>query len=228
MIYSDIIKGIFLERPNRFIAHVDIGGRREVCHVKNTGRCRELLLPGVTVVLQKGRGEHRKTAYDLIAVYKGDRLINIDSQVPNKVFAEWLKRGELYRDITLVKPESRFGRSRFDFYLEADGRKVYVEVKGVTLEEGGIARFPDAPTERGVRHLQELIDCVAAGYDALLVFVVQMKGMRQVEANRKTHPAFGEALKAAAQGGVRVLALGCTVTEDSIVADSFVPVKTGL
>jgi sugar fermentation stimulation protein A len=172
MTYENIYRAVFVDRPNRFIANIEIDGRIEICHVKNTGRCRELLIPGAEIFTQDvGRGLpdaalSRRTRFDLISVRKGQRLVNIDSAAPNKVFAEWVRDGGLFRDITLVRPEYRFGGSRFDFYLEADGRRCLVEVKGATLEEDGVARFPDAPTERGVRHLRELITLFRRGIDA--------------------------------------------------------------
>ncbi|NLA85770.1 MAG: DNA/RNA nuclease SfsA [Clostridiales bacterium] len=233
MTYDNIRRAVFLDRPNRFIANIEIDGKREVCHVKNTGRCRELLIPGTTTFVQDmGRGfsdapNSRKTRYDLISVRKGQRLVNIDSSAPNKVFAEWVRAGGLFREVTLIRPEYRFGTSRFDFCIEADGRRCLIEVKGVTLEEEGISRFPDAPTERGLKHLRELISAVEAGYDAYAVFVVQMKGVRYLEPNWGTHPAFGEALEDARQAGVNVMAIDCIVTEKSITAADFVEVRTG-
>lgn len=238
MFYNNIQRAIFLNRPNRFIANIEIEGRIEVCHVKNTGRCRELLLPGAEVFVQYvGRGSgnpaeqgvnapySRKTLYDLISVRKGQRLVNIDSSAPNKVFAEWVYASGLFEDITILRPEYRFGKSRFDFCVEADGHRCLVEVKGVTLEENGIARFPDAPTERGVRHLRELIDAAGADYGALAVFVVQMKGVRHMEPNWTMHPAFGEAMVEAVRAGVNVLAIDCHVTEDSITAADIIEVR---
>lgn len=231
MIYNNIRRAFFLDRPNRFIARTELDGRVEVCHVKNTGRCRELLIPRAAVLVQDLGGgasvmpQARKTRYDLISVWKGDRLVNIDSSAPNKVFAEWVRAGGLFRDITMIRPEYRFGSSRFDFYLEADGRRCLVEIKGVTLEEDGIARFPDAPTERGVKHLRELISAAGAGYDAYVVFVVQMKGVRWMEPNWKTHQAFGEAMREAGRAGVNVLAVDCDVTENSMTAVDFVEVR---
>lgn len=240
MFYHNICRAVFLDRPNRFIANIEIGGRVEVCHVKNTGRCRELLIPGAEVFVQcvgrvfgslAGRDVNvpssRKTQYDLISVQKGRRLVNIDSSAPNKVFAEWVYAGGLFREITRLRSEYQFGKSRFDFYIEADGHRYLVEVKGVTLEENGIARFPDAPTERGVRHLRELVDAVRAGYDAFAVFVVQMKGVRHMEPNWQMHQAFGEALRDAVHAGVKVLAIDCNVAEDSITAADMVKVKIG-
>jgi sugar fermentation stimulation protein len=230
MIYERIRPAVFIDRPNRFIANIEINGRRAVCHVKNTGRCRELLVPGATIYVQDFRGDSpaislsRKTRYDLISVQKGNRLVNIDSAAPNKVFAEWVRSGGLFQHIELIRPEYRYGSSRFDFYVEADGRRSFVEIKGATLEEDGVARFPDAPTERGVKHLRELVSCTEAGYAAYAVFIVQMKGVRYLEPNWGTHPAFGKALQDAKLGGVNVLAVDCHVTENSISAADFVEV----
>lgn len=224
MVYEDILPAIFLSRPNRFIAQVEIDGKKEICHVKNTGRCRELLLPGAGVYVQKAAKAKRKTQYDLIAVEKGERLINMDSQVPNKVFAEWLGKSRYSQDITNLKPEAVYGASRFDFYLEAGERKIYVEVKGVTLEEDGVALFPDAPTERGVKHIRELCRCLDEGYEGVIVFIIQMKGVRYFTPNDAMHPAFGAALREAEQAGVEIMALDCLVTDDGIVADEFVKV----
>jgi sugar fermentation stimulation protein A len=225
MIYQDTHKGIFLSRPNRFIAHVELDGKAAVAHVKNTGRCKELLVPGAKVVLQKADKAGRKTAYDLIAVWKGERLVNIDSAAPNKALLEYLQSGRHIEGITLIKPEARYENSRFDFYVEAGERKIYIEAKGVTLEADGAALFPDAPTERGLRHLNELARCVQAGYEAQAVFVVQMSGVRYFTPNMETHPAFGEALRSAEKAGVQVIALDCEVTENSMVIRDFVAVS---
>ena len=231
MTYENIRRAVFVDRPNRFIAHIELDGEIKVCHVKNTGRCRELLIPGAEIFVQDfgvespGGPHARKTRYDLITVRKGERLINIDSAAPNKVFAEWVRAGGLFSGVTLLRPETRFGGSRFDFYIEAGGRRAFVEVKGDTLEEDGVARFPDAPTERGVKHLRELIACRDVGYDTYAVFVIQMKDVRYMEPNWATHPAFGEALGDAARAGVRVLAVDCFVTEDSITAADMVAVR---
>jgi sugar fermentation stimulation protein A len=225
MIYPNIKRAVFLDRPNRFIANIEIDGRNEVCHVKNTGRCRELLTPRADVLVQEFDTSNRKTKYDLIAAWKGDRLINMDATAPNKVFAEWAPSGGLFKNITLIKPEHGFGSSRFDFYIEADNRRAFIEVKGVTLEENGVARFPDAPTERGVKHLHELTACVEAGFDAYIVFIIQMKGIHYMEPNWATHPAFGGALRSAKRGGVCIFALDCRVTGDSILASDFVDVR---
>lgn len=232
MTYENIRQAVFLDRPNRFISHIEIDGRQEVCHVKNTGRCRELLIPGATVFVQDFGGRDanpsltRKTRYGLISVQKGERLVNIDASAPNKVFGEWVHTGGLFRDISRIRPEYRFGNSRFDFYIESEARRALVEVKGATLEEGGVARFPDAPTERGVKHLRELVSAVEAGYDAYVVFVIQMKGVHLFEPNWATHEAFGIALQEAARVGVNVLAVDCDVTENSMVAANLVQVRT--
>ena len=230
MIYPSVRRGQFLTRPNRFIAHVELDGAPVVCHVKNTGRCRELLVPGHTVWLAEGTNPARKTQYDLIGVEKptprGLLPVNMDAQAPNRVFGEWAAGGGLGFLPSPLRPETRFGDSRFDFYWE-DGpdRRGFWEIKGVTLEEDGVARFPDAPTLRGVKHLEELIRAREAGYEAGVCFVVQMPGMRWVEPNDATHPQFGQALRRAAQAGVRVLALGCRVEPDRLEITGEVPVK---
>lgn len=224
MHYQNVREARFLDRPNRFIAHVELNGAVETVHVKNTGRCRELLVPGCTVYLEKGTNPNRKTAYDLIAVEKGTRLINMDAQAPNKVFAEWAAAGNFLPDVTAIRPEYAYGASRLDFCLETPEELHLVEVKGVTLEEGGNARFPDAPTERGVRHIRELQQAAESGLDAVLFFVVQIKDIHSVTPNDATHPAFGEALREAAAHGVRVLAYDCDVMPDSLTIRSAVPV----
>ena len=225
MIYANTEAAIFLSRPNRFIAEVKVNGRHEIAHVKNTGRCKELLVPGAELILQRSDDPKRKTAYDLIAVYKGERLINMDSQAPNRVFLEHLNSGRYMEGLRLIKPEVRYGSSRFDFYVEAGERKIFIEVKGVTLEEDGVVLFPDAPTQRGVKHLNELIRCFKDGYEAQVVFVIQMNGVRYFTPNHITHPAFGEALAAAEKAGVGVVALDCEVTENSLVIGRAVTVK---
>lgn len=224
MRYGTVLSGYFVERPNRFIALVDTAGGRQVCHVKNTGRCRELLVPGATVYLERAENPDRKTAYDLIAVEKGNLLINMDAQAPNRVFREWAAAGGFAPDIIAVRPEYVYGASRIDFCLETARGLHLVEVKGVTLEENGHARFPDAPTERGVRHIHELQTAVGLGLEATLFFVVQMEGMKDVAPNDATHPAFGAALRAAANVGVHVRAFDCTVTPDSAVIRREIPV----
>lgn len=232
MVYEHMIKGTFLARPNRFIAHVEVAGKPVVCHVKNTGRCRELLTPGAVVYLQHCDNPNRKTQYDLIAVEKvrsgtaGTLLVNMDAQAPNKVFAEFARAGRFLPDLTLLRPETTYGSSRFDFYYEtAAGAQGFVEVKGVTLEEDGVAAFPDAPTERGIKHLEELVRAVGAGYQAHVCFIVQMGGMRLFCPNERTHPAFGAALRTAAAAGVEVAALSCSVTPDSLTVASPLPVS---
>lgn len=215
MRYQNICKGRFLRRPNRFIAIVEIEGKEITCHVKNTGRCRELLVEGAIVILEDcGEKPNRKTRYDLIAVYKGDMLVNMDSQAPNKVVGEYLP--VLFPDITMARPETKYKNSRFDFYVETEQKKIFLEVKGVTLEENGIARFPDAPTERGIKHMQELIACMEEGYEAYIIFVIQMEGMKLFEPNIATHPAFGKVLKEAEDAGVQIKCLGCTVELDGL------------
>lgn len=215
MTYQNIVTGRFLARPNRFIAHVEIDGKMEICHVKNTGRCKELLLPGAQVFLEKApEGSARKTKYDLIAVYKGEMLVNMDSFAPNAAAGEYLRA--LYGKNALILPEKTFENSRFDFYVEHGEEKLFVEVKGVTLEHEGIARFPDAPTTRGSKHLMELCKAKRAGYGAMILFVVQMKGMKGFAPNDETDPAFGRALRKARAQGVEVRALSCRVTPDSM------------
>ena len=227
MQYTNVMVGKFIARPNRFIAHVEIAGREEIVHVKNTGRCKELLLPGVTVYVQHFPEGKRKTKYDLIAVEKQNILINMDSQAPNKVVQEWLVAKEPFGKITYLKPECKHGDSRFDFYLETAERKMFIEVKGVTLEEKGVVMFPDAPTERGVKHVQELRHCLEQGYEAVVIFVVQMEGMRYFTPNRRTHAAFAEALERAEACGVKILALTCAVTPDSLTINGAIPVQLG-
>ena len=218
MTYDNIHEAVFLDRPNRFIAHILLNGQKQVCHVKNTGRCKELLLPGAEIFVQHSANPARKTAYDLIAVRKGQRLINMDAVAPNKVFGEWLSAGGPGYVPELIRPECVHGDSRFDFYFEHGGRKAFAEVKGVTLEEDGVVRFPDAPTERGVKHLHGLIRCVQEGFEAYAVFIIQMKGVKYFEPNRATHPEFAEALCQAAQAGVKLIALDCDVEKDGLCA----------
>ena len=225
MIYKNIQKARFLSRPNRFIAHIDIDGKTEVCHVKNTGRCRELLTENATVFVQESDNPNRKTKYDLISVLKGEKLINMDSQIPNKVFGEWAQNSGFFGEIKLLKAEKTFENSRFDFYIETDNDKIFVEVKGVTLEQDGVVMFPDAPTERGVKHINELCRCIDNGYKAYIFFIIQMDNVKYFTPNRKTHPQFADALKAAAEKGVGVYALDCKVSENSIAADKFVEVR---
>ncbi len=216
MKYERIQKGKFIERPNRFISYVEINGKEEVVHVKNTGRCAELLVKGVTVYVQKAENPERKTQWDLIAVEKGNRMINMDSQVTNHVVKEWIEAGNLYKDVALVKSEVTYENSRFDLYVEANGKKCFIEVKGVTLEQDNIVRFPDAPSERAVKHVKELIKAKKAGYEVFVFFVIQMKGVTYFTPNTDTHQAFADALIEASSSGVEILAYDCNVTKDTI------------
>ena len=228
MRYERITQGSFLERPNRFLAYAELAGKKEVIHVKNTGRCAELLKPGAVIYVQESQNPERKTKWDLIAVEKGDRIINMDSQIPNRVVQEWIEEGNLFEDVRLVKPETTYCNSRFDLYVETgDKRKIFIEVKGVTLEENGVVRFPDAPSERAVKHLEELGHAVKEGYEAYVFFVIQMKGVHYFTPNRDTHPAFCDALKRAQAAGVHVLAYDCEVSADSIEVNEEVPVVLG-
>lgn len=224
MIYKNIETGRFLERPNRFIAYVEIAGRKEKVHVKNTGRCRELLVPGTEVYLEKSDNESRSTAYDLVAVKKQERIVNMDSNAPNKAVEEWLLKKELFKEVTLVRPETTYGNSRFDFYVESGERKAFVEVKGVTLENDNVVSFPDAPSERAVKHVQELIQAKREGYEAYIIFVVQMKDVDFFEPNEKTQPEFAAVLKEARRAGVCIKAYDCNVTKDSMEICEEVPV----
>ena len=223
MRYDVIREAVFLDRPNRFIAHVLLDGAPLVCHVKNTGRCRELLTPGAKVILSQGTTPGRKTAYDLVSVYKGTRLINMDSQASNAIAAEYLPR--LFPDLTELKREVTCGDSRFDFYGVKGGRPFYLEVKGVTLEQDGRVYFPDAPTERGVKHLRELTECQRNGTDAHVLFVIQMENVLSLQANRATDPAFADALLAAKAAGVGVHAVDCLVTPDTVTANQPVSIS---
>lgn len=214
----------FLDRPNRFIAHVELNGQTETVHVKNTGRCKELLVPGVQVILEESDNPSRKTKYDLICVCKEGRWINMDSQIPNQAAKEWIEKGNLFPEKVKVFSEKTYGNSRFDLYVESADRKAFIEVKGVTLEEDNTARFPDAPTERGVKHVEELIQCMKDGYEAYLLFVIQMKGITKFTPNWKTHARFGEALQKARAAGVKLLAYDCFVTENDIEIQDPVPI----
>lgn len=223
MRYGEMVPGTFLERPNRFIARVEIGGRVETVHVKNTGRCRELLPPGATVWCEKAASPARKTAYDLITVRKGSRLINMDSQAPNAAAGEWLRGGGL-GEISQLRGEVTYGESRFDFSFLKDGKRCYLEVKGVTLETDGVCAFPDAPTERGAKHLKGLLEAVKEGHGAYVLFVIQMADVVCLRPHDERDPAFGKALREAAAGGVTVLAMDCAVTEGSMCLRSPVEV----
>lgn len=225
MKYTNIQQAIFIDRPNRFIAHVELEGITQVCHVKNTGRCKELLKPGSLVYLEESGNPNRKTKYDLVAVEKEKLLVNIDSQAPNKVVKEWLDAGGIYPNPTLIYPEVKRGNSRMDFYIEDKERKAFIEVKGVTLENDGVAAFPDAPTERGVKHIYHLIDVLKEGYEAYLVFVIQFKPVKYLVPNDMTHEEFGKALREAVAAGVHVLAYDCIVTPDSMRLDQVVQVR---
>jgi len=240
MIYNNIHKGIFRSRPNRFIAEIEIDGKLEICHVKNTGRCKELLVPGAAVYANYADSPSRSTKYGLIAVHKGNLLINMDSLAPNRAFGEYLQQGRFLDNVTYVKSEARYGGSRFDFYVETATSKTFIEVKGVTLEENGVAMFPDAPTERGIKHLNKLAACVADGYNAYVVFVIQIDGATHSPSgelltdtprisyftpNYKTHPAFGDTLAKVAQAGVHVLAFDCKVKPDEMVISKPIPIK---
>lgn len=221
MKYKKVVCGEFVSRPNRFISYVNIDGKLHICHVKNTGRCKELLVPGATVFLEENDNPERKTKYDLIAVYKGKTLINMDSQAPNKVFYEWAKE---YFEPDFIKPEFTYRNSRFDCYMEKGNERIFVEVKGVTLENDGVASFPDAPTQRGIKHLLELSDAVKNGYTCYVFFIVQMQGVLHFEPNYDRHKEFAEALKFARDSGVKVMCLDCNVTPDTLTANDFIDV----
>lgn len=225
MRYENMAEAVFLDRPNRFIANILLDGAPAVCHVKNTGRCRELLVPGARVLVQRASNPGRRTAYDLISVRKGGRLINMDAAAPNAVFGEWLSAGGLGFIPDRVKPECKHGDSRFDFYFEHGSVRAFAEVKGVTLEDHGVVRFPDAPTERGVKHLRGLARCVEEGFEAFAVFIIQMKGVKFFEPNRATHPEFAQTLAQAARAGVKLIALDCYVTKDSLTAGERVEIR---
>jgi len=224
MKYTNIVPGRFLRRPNRFIAHIEIDGQARICHVKNTGRCKELLSEGAQVWCQEFDDPKRKTKFDLITVKKGDRLINMDSQAPNKAAGQWLAQGGLGK-IEKLRPESKWGDSRFDFYFEKEGLPCYLEVKGVTLENDGVCAFPDAPTERGTKHLRELTALAGQGFGAYVLFVIQMSDVKYLQPNDATDPAFGKALRDAHAAGVNVLAMSCGVSIDTMVITTPVLVK---
>lgn len=224
MIYENMQPGIFRDRPNRFIAHVELDGKLETVHVKNTGRCRELLVPGAKVWCQRSENPARKTKFDLICVEKGPYLINMDSQAPNKAVQEWLLGGGM-GEIQDLRPETVHGDSRFDFAFQKDGKQCYLEVKGVTLEDGGICAFPDAPTERGAKHLRGLQRAVTEGCTCYALFVIQMRPVLYLHPNDATDPVFGKALREAAAGGVHVLAVDCQVTPNSMTVGQTVEVR---
>ena len=223
MKYANMVPGLFISRPNRFVAHVEIDGQAEIVHVKNTGRCRELLPEGAKVWCQRSDNPARKTKYDLICVQKGARLINMDSQAPNIAVGEWLRNGGLGA-VQNVRSEVSYGQSRFDFAFEKDGKPCFMEVKGVTLENDGICAFPDAPTLRGAKHLRELTQAVKAGRGAYVLFVIQMSDVRYLHPNDTTDPAFGTALRQAAEAGVTTLAMDCAVTPEGMILRQEVPI----
>lgn len=231
MRYKNIVKGIFKSRPNRFIAKVEVEGKEETVHVKNTGRCRELLRENATVYLEKSSNPNRKTAFDLVAVEKvregkDNLLVNMDSQIPNAVAYEWFKgENPLFSKNAKIRREVTFGDSRFDLYIEDGDRKAFVEVKGVTLEFDGLALFPDAPTERGVKHINELIKAKEAGYEAYILFVIQMKEIHTFSPHKEMHKDFAEALNNAYNNGVKVIAMDCVVAPEGMVIDKEVEVK---
>ena len=224
MKYGNMVAGRFLARPNRFIAHVQINGQTEICHVKNTGRCKELLSIGAEVWCEQATNPNRKTKYDLITVKKGDRLINMDSQAPNIAAGEWLAAGGLGQ-VESIRPETFHGDSRYDFSFVKDGKTCFLEVKGVTLENDGVCAFPDAPTDRGAKHLRGLTQAVKDGFGSYVLFVIQMADVKYLHPNDATDPEFGKALREAAENGVQVMAVDCQVTEDTMVIGSFVEVR---
>lgn len=229
MKYQNVIKAKFIARPNRFIAFCELDGKKETVHVKNTGRCRELLVPDATVYLAVSDNPERKTKYDLVAVEKetarGNIMINMDSQAPNAAAYEWISSGGYFGNGATVRREVTYGKSRFDLYVEQGERRAFVEVKGVTLEHDGVASFPDAPTERGIKHVNELVAAMKDGYEAYVLFVIQMKGIHTFKPNDETHKAFGDALRYAAESGVKILAYDCVITHDEMVVDAPVKVK---
>lgn len=225
MKYSKIKKASFISRPNRFVAYVNLDGERVACHVKNTGRCRELLVDGAEVYLEESDNENRKYKYSLVTVRKGDRLVNMDSQAPNKIVGEWLKDSGFFSDMKLLRAETTYKKSRFDFYCEYEDKKAFIEVKGVTLERDGVVLFPDAPTERGARHVNELCECLNEGYQAYIIFVVQMSDVLYFTPSADNDPKFAEALRKADDAGVKIIALTCSVSEDEVTVLGEIPVK---
>lgn len=225
MEYNTVLPGRFLARPNRFIAHIEIDGKTEICHVKNTGRCRELLLPGAEVYVVPATNPDRKTRFDLVAVRRGEAMINIDSIAPNLAFGKWVEKSGFFGKLCTIRPECTFRSSRFDFYLETDAEKIFCEVKGVTLTENGIVRFPDAPTERGSKHLRELMECIRSGFSAHVFFIAQMEDVQYFTPNRTMDPVFADTLLEAARLGVGVHCLSCNVTPSSMEIKDFVPVQ---
>lgn len=225
MEYKNIVKGKFIDRPNRFIAHVEIDGKIETVHVKNTGRCREILISGAECYLEKSDNPNRKTGYDLVTVKKGERFINIDSQLPNALVEEWLANQNIFQEVSLIKREKTYGSSRFDFYIEAGNRKIFIEVKGVTLENDNVVSFPDAPTNRGIKHINELISAIEDGYEAYIFFVIQMKDVDYFIPAWDKHKEFGDALVNAYNNGVNILVYDCFVGENEVKIMDSVPFK---
>ena len=224
MKHKNVTQGVFISRQNRFCATVSVDRKIETVHVKNTGRLKELLVQGAPVYLSRSDNTARKTKYDLVAVQKGGGIVSIDSQAANTVAHEWLCTKGYFGQNAIVRREVTFGKSRFDFYIESGERKIFLEVKGCTLEKDGRALFPDAPTERGVKHVKELVECKKHGFEAYILFVIQMKGIDSFSPNDATHPEFGAALRDAAKSGVNILALDCIVLPDEVTADSFVKI----
>ena len=224
MRYQNLKEAVFLKRPNRFIAWISIEGQEVKCHVKNTGRLKELLIPGARILVEPSDDPKRKTGYSLICVFHNNQWVNIDSQVTNKLAEEWIARGGLLDSVTRIKREKTWGHSRFDLYVEAEGKRWLIEVKGVTLNQGGTALFPDAPTERGKKHVEELILCREDGYEAAVIFVIQRKDVSRFSPHEERQPEFADALRAAKKAGVRVLAVDCVVNKEEIYIDNFVPV----
>ena len=229
MKYKNVVKGSFISRPNRFIAQVEINGVTETVHVKNTGRCHELLVPGAEVYLSVSDNPKRKTKFDLIAVRKIRNnalpiLVNMDSQIPNDAAEEWLRKGNLVPEDAVIRREFTYGDSRFDFCIDTDEKRNFLEVKGVTLEFDNKVYFPDAPTERGLKHVRELIKCAENGFGAYILFVIQMKGVASFSPHDETHPQFGAALREAKEKGVKIIAVDCNVSPDSMEIDSMVEV----
>ncbi len=225
MEYKKILKASFIERPNRFIANILLNGEKQVCHVKNTGRCKELLVPDAEIYIEESDNPNRKTRFDLITVKKGNRLVNMDSQAPNKVAAQWLEQNRPFGQITYLKAEYKYKSSRFDFYFETENQKAFAEVKGVTLENNNVVSFPDAPSQRAVKHLNELMSALDEGYKCYVIFVVQMKDVAYFEPNYENHPEFAETLKLAREKGVEVVAFDCRITPSSITPGDLVEVK---
>ncbi len=225
MKYDRIQKAVFVSRPNRFVAKVIIDGKETAVHVKNTGRCRELLTEGAEVWLEDSGKDERKYLYSLVTVKKGERMVNMDSQSPNKAVGEFLKSGGLFSDIKLIKPECKYGNSRFDFYVEYADKKAFIEVKGVTLEKEGVVSFPDAPTERGSKHLRELCECIKDGYEAYVFFVIQMKDVLYFTPNEAHDPVFADTLRKAHNEGVKILAYDCFISENEMKIGDRVEVK---